>query len=234
MAQEMRGMQGNEARHDRLAVRLSLIISRLLAGETLSLKALADEFGVSERTLQRDFNQRLSHLDLISDKEGYRLSGRLTAWRPPDIFTFLQKVGLSRYFPGLTRKAVNHLLHSDIHYPCLAWHTSIEVHPTSAECFYRIITAITSTVDIRIQQTDSEWLQLTPYRLVLQGAHWYLIACFTQRLVVIPLDKIQAVHITEIMSYRRQDICQLSQEDDFIRGLPYFESFQRTMTGIDY
>ncbi|HGW3464802.1 TPA: HTH domain-containing protein [Proteus mirabilis] len=32
------------------------MISRLLTGETLSLKALSDEFGVSERTLQRDFN----------------------------------------------------------------------------------------------------------------------------------------------------------------------------------
>ncbi|WP_109401950.1 helix-turn-helix transcriptional regulator [Proteus terrae] len=234
MAQEMRDRQRNEARHDRLAMRLSLIISRLLTGETLSLKALSDEFGVSERTLQRDFNQRLSHIDLVSDKEGYRLSGRLIAWRPPDIFTFLQKVGLSRYFLGLTRKAVNHLPNSDIHYPCLAWHTSIETHPTNAECFYCIIAAITSTVDIRIQQTDSEWLQLTPYRLVLQGAHWYLIACIVLRLVVIPLDKIQTVHITEIMSCRRQDICQLSQEDNFIQGLPYFDSFQRTMKCIDY
>lgn len=32
--------------HDRLSVRLSVIISRLLAGESLELKVLADEFGV--------------------------------------------------------------------------------------------------------------------------------------------------------------------------------------------
>ena len=36
-----------ERRHDRLAVRLSLIISRLVAGETLSVRKLAAEFGVS-------------------------------------------------------------------------------------------------------------------------------------------------------------------------------------------
>ena len=41
-----------ERRHDRLAVRLSLIISRLVAGETLSVRKLAAEFGVSVRTLQ--------------------------------------------------------------------------------------------------------------------------------------------------------------------------------------
>ena len=44
-----------ERRHDRLAVRLSLIIGRLVAGETLSLAKLAVEFGVSVRTLRRDF-----------------------------------------------------------------------------------------------------------------------------------------------------------------------------------
>lgn len=44
-----------ERRHDRLAVRLSLIISRLVAGETLNMARLAAEFGVSVRTLRRDF-----------------------------------------------------------------------------------------------------------------------------------------------------------------------------------
>ena len=57
-------MKTQHDHHDRLSVRLSVIISRLLAGESLELKVLADEFGVSERTLQRDFQQRLIHLDL--------------------------------------------------------------------------------------------------------------------------------------------------------------------------
>lgn len=49
-----------EARYDRLAVRLSVIISRLMAGETLTLQTLSGEFGVSIRTLRRDLHQRLS------------------------------------------------------------------------------------------------------------------------------------------------------------------------------
>lgn len=43
-------MSQTERRYDRLSVRLSLIISRLLAGETLNMRKLAAEFGVSERT----------------------------------------------------------------------------------------------------------------------------------------------------------------------------------------
>lgn len=42
-------MSQAERRYDRLSVRLSLIISRLLAGETLNMRKLAAEFGVSER-----------------------------------------------------------------------------------------------------------------------------------------------------------------------------------------
>lgn len=62
-----------ERRHDRLAVRLSLIISRLVAGETLDLRALATEFGVSVRTLRRDFRERLMYLDLEYRKGRCRL-----------------------------------------------------------------------------------------------------------------------------------------------------------------
>ena len=46
-------MSQTERRYDRLSVRLSLIISRLLAGETLNMRKLAAEFGVSERTRQQ-------------------------------------------------------------------------------------------------------------------------------------------------------------------------------------
>jgi predicted DNA-binding transcriptional regulator YafY len=53
-----------ERRHDRLAVRLSLIISRLVAGETLRHAKTGAEFGVSVRTLRRDFRERLMYLDL--------------------------------------------------------------------------------------------------------------------------------------------------------------------------
>ena len=50
-------MSQAERRYDRLSVRLSLIISRLLAGETLNMRKLAAEFGVSERTLHRDLSR---------------------------------------------------------------------------------------------------------------------------------------------------------------------------------
>ena len=62
-----------ERRHDRLAVRLSMIIGRLVAGETLDMRKLAAEFGVSVRTLRRDFRERLMYLDLEYRQGRWRL-----------------------------------------------------------------------------------------------------------------------------------------------------------------
>jgi predicted DNA-binding transcriptional regulator YafY len=48
--------------YDKTLTRLITIISKLHQGEALSVKTLAEEFNVSERTVQRDFNDRLIHL----------------------------------------------------------------------------------------------------------------------------------------------------------------------------
>lgn len=220
-------MKEHELRHDRLALRLSLIISRLFSGETLSLRTLSLEFGVSERTLQRDFHQRLAHLDLESSKDGYRLSGVVTPWRTSDTFTFLQKVGLLAYFPGLTRKTVNNLLRNELVYPCLILHPSnIKLSKNSADCFYRLIHAITNQVVISVKQTDGIYLHIEPYRMALQAAQWYLIGYSSSQLTVITLSNIESIKITEIPFQRRKEICRLTSESQFIQGLPYFEFIQ--------
>lgn len=108
-----------ERRHDRLAVRLSLIISRLVAGETLNMARLAAEFGVSVRTLRRDFRERLMYLDLEYRRGQCRLrstgggvQGEL------DALTFAHRASSGDYpcgdspehhfYPARTSQPVNH------------------------------------------------------------------------------------------------------------------------------
>lgn len=91
-------MSDNRSRHDRLAVRLSLIISRLMAGESLSLKTLSDEFGVTERTLQRDFHQRLVHLDLEYRNGRYSLRRQSSPVRSLKCFLLYRIPGSHGYF----------------------------------------------------------------------------------------------------------------------------------------
>ncbi|MEA3552935.1 MAG: WYL domain-containing transcriptional regulator [Campylobacterota bacterium] len=45
--------------YDKILTRLTTILKRLNDGEALSIKDLAEEFNVSTRTIQRDFNERL-------------------------------------------------------------------------------------------------------------------------------------------------------------------------------
>lgn len=133
-----------ERRHDRLAVRLSLIISRLVAGETLNMARLAAEFGVSVRTLRRDFRERLMYLDLEYLRGQCRLrstgggvQGEL------DALTFAHRAGLADIFPGLDRRLAGMLLTAG-GMPCLVWQPPQSVSPASSLVFYRLVSAITA------------------------------------------------------------------------------------------
>lgn len=129
-------MSQAEHRYDRLAVRLSLIISRLLAGETLSVNKLAVEFGVSVRTLRRDFRERLMYLNLEYRHGHCRLlSDPGMAQRAPGTLSFMRNVGLHDVFPETDLRLVNTLTDSEGISPCLVWQGGAEsasVRPASS------------------------------------------------------------------------------------------------------
>ena len=111
-------MPPTERRYDRLAVRLSLIISRLVAGETLDMQKLATEFDVSVRTLYRDFRERLIYLDLECHQGCYRLRTGAGPQGELDVLTFAHRTGIAGLFPGLDRRLVSLLLNCE-GAPCL-------------------------------------------------------------------------------------------------------------------
>ncbi len=57
--------------YDKILYRLNSIWQRLREGEVLGVKDLADEFNVSTKTIQRDFNERLIH-KLPIEKKGHK------------------------------------------------------------------------------------------------------------------------------------------------------------------
>jgi len=65
--------------YDKILTRLTTILSKLNDGEALSVKELAKEFNTSERTIQRDFNERLVSFPIYQEnkkwkmQEGYRV-----------------------------------------------------------------------------------------------------------------------------------------------------------------
>ncbi len=59
--------------YDKILTRLTTILSRLNDGEALSVKELAKEFNTSERTIQRDFNERLVSFPIYQEKKKWKM-----------------------------------------------------------------------------------------------------------------------------------------------------------------
>jgi hypothetical protein len=102
-----------ERRHDRLAVRLSLIISRLVAGETLNMQKLAPSLMCQSVPCDRDFRERLMYLDLEYHQGCNRLRTGAGPQGELDVLTFAYRAGLADIFPGLDRRLAGALLASD-------------------------------------------------------------------------------------------------------------------------
>jgi predicted DNA-binding transcriptional regulator YafY len=65
--------EGRQNRYLRTNGRIAEILRRLYAGEILSMRELAGEFGVSLRTIQRDVNERLVGFPVVKEGERFRL-----------------------------------------------------------------------------------------------------------------------------------------------------------------
>ena len=59
--------------YDKILTRLTIILSRLNDGEALSVTELAKEFNVSERTIQRDFNERLLSFPIYQERKRWKM-----------------------------------------------------------------------------------------------------------------------------------------------------------------
>lgn len=59
--------------YDMALARLIMIIQKLYEGESVSVSALAEEFGVSTKTIQRDLKERLHMIPLKREGQKWRL-----------------------------------------------------------------------------------------------------------------------------------------------------------------
>lgn len=59
--------------HDKLGMRLGIILTELFSGKTVELETMSLEFNVSVRTIQRDLNERLMYLPISNKRGTYKL-----------------------------------------------------------------------------------------------------------------------------------------------------------------
>lgn len=208
-------------RHDRLALRLSVIISRLLAGESLSLKVLSVEFSVSERTLRRDFSQRLLHLDIISDNGTWRLRTNPMRDHTPGALAFARNTGIARLIPSQSRQLMQLLMDENGTSPCLIGHVQ-QPAGILPDCFQRLAEGIYHHRMVSLLVKGIRHDHLEPYRLIFSQACWYLVASQYGAIRVFRVEEVTSVSLSERSFHRRSETSALIVDADFINALPHF------------
>lgn len=179
--------------HDTLAKRLGMILTRLNTGERLNLSELTNEFNVTERTLQRDFNERLNYLPIEREGATYYLDpSYLGRGKHINIKAILMKLGLARLFPAFNQLAFNQVSDQE-HSPFLFRDMKVEDISAYQECFKALTFAIQKRQLIQFIYKSQAYAEVEPYKLVNDRGSWYLAAIHHQRLKTFKLTNIQQV-----------------------------------------
>jgi len=173
----------------KLALRLGDILTRLFMGEVLHPESLIDEYLVSEKTLRRDFNERLIHAPIVRSDEGYKLDPALRTNRNGSISKVLNDIGLTSLLP--------------VGYLSNAQSTVLFKNPRSESpeqfdgVFRQLVDAIISHSVIDLIHDGKCFEQVHPYRIVNDGGIWYLASVHSGQLYSYRLAKISQIHRRE-------------------------------------
>ena len=213
-------MQRDDSTHERLADRLANILTKLNMGYQLSIKELASEFGVSTRTISRDFDRLNTYLPLLQDNENKRYyleSNYLGKIAPKDIRNFAQLSGVSHLYPSLDMSFLRELLDSRSHQIYSAKGYSFEDASQFKELFKVIGKAIQEHRQIGFVYKGEPRL-VQPYRLIHHHGSWYLAAVRKDQLRTYRISHIQLTHSSHEYSQfiPDQNIVKLVEDDDSI------------------
>ncbi|EAP94231.1 putative transcriptional regulator [Vibrio splendidus 12B01] len=182
--------------HDTLAKRLGIILTRLNTGEKLYLEELSREFRVSERTLQRDFNERLNYLPIQRDGACYFLDPQaLGRQSNNEVSLLLMKMGFDTLFSG-KHYLSNGVLNNKSTPPFLFKNPQIEDISKNASVFEKLIESIQRKSTIGFTCNGKSYDEFHPYRLVNDRGHWYLAGTHRNR-----LESLRVAKIRELVRY---------------------------------
>lgn len=194
-------MPASPADHDNVLVyRLVQLLIKLNQGEKLDPQALAEEFGVTRRTLQRDLNERLAYLPLEKSEGRYRLNpaflGRISA---SDIEHFASLAGVRGLFPSLSADFLRDVFDARIQSARLVKGPHYEDLGGREHSFEALEQAIVARRRIAYAYRKTEGLKtytdVEPYKLINHNGIWYLAARDGGRLKAFCFTKIDRLEL---------------------------------------
>lgn len=222
--------------HDTLVFRLAQILVKLNQGERLDPSALADEFGVNLRTIQRDLNVRFAYLPLQKSDGRYHLDatflGKLST---KDIERFAGLAGVRGLFPSLNDDFLRDIFDTRVQSALLVKGHDYEDLAGKEQQFRDLEKAIVCKrqVAYAYQKTDGlkHYSAVSPYKLVNHKGIWYLAALDGEKLKSFCFSKISQLKTLE-SSYQwsREIDTRLAEED----GVWLSEERQEVVLKIDH
>ena len=168
-----------EGTHDTLVYRLAQILIKLNQGERLNPQLLAEEFGVSLRTIQRDLNVRFGYMPLLKSNGHYTLDQAfLGKFDSRDIKRFACLAGVNGLFPSLSNEFLRDILDDRTQSALLVRGHNYESFEGKETLFQELEKSIVSKLRISFdydkESETSHYESIAPYKLVNQGGIWYL------------------------------------------------------------
>ena len=171
--------------YDKTLTRLRIILQRLNEGEALSVKELADEFNVSTRTIQRDFNERLvPHYPIYQEnkkwkmQKGYKIE-KIRDIEDKIILDILEKIveGIGKDFSYKAKKLLQKLKNNDFN-PIYA-KVYIEDISNKIKDINLIENAIKNKIklicDYKLYDKNLS-IKIRPLKIINFEGFWYLLA----------------------------------------------------------
>lgn len=182
--------------HDKLSTRLSQILIKFNNGDRVTIEDLAEEFGVSKRTIERDF-VRFSYLPIIKENKEYYLEdlaiGKLNF---DDIKNFAIFSGVKSLFPSLTKQFLAEILTDKINKAFLVSNSGFEDIEKKQEIFYNLTSAICDQKIINFSYNDKARV-IKPYKLINTNGIWYLNATENEDIKTYTFSKIKSLKVTD-------------------------------------
>lgn len=210
-----------DSTHDTLVYRLAQILVKLNQGEKLDPQALADEFGVNLRTIQRDLNVRFAYLPLQKTEGRYHLDpaflGKLST---RDIERFAGLAGVRGLFPSLSDEFLGDIFDSRIQTALLVKGHNYENLSGKEELFRQLERAIVARCHISFEYAKDEgrksYSAVSPYKLINHKGIWYLVARDGEKIKTFSFSRIERLQQLETRFPHDSSIDTMLKEEDGI------------------
>ncbi|MDA7089074.1 WYL domain-containing protein [Pseudomonas sp. SA3-5] len=211
----------SKGNHDTLVYRLAQMLYKLNQGESLDPFALADEFGVNIRTIQRDLNERFAYLPLNKVEGRYQLDqtflGKLNL---RDIERFSGLAGIRGLFPSLSDDFLRDIFDIRMQSALLVKGHNYENISGKEGLFRALEKAIVAHCCIAFDYLRGDerkpYTAIEPYKLLNNKGIWYLAASDGGKLKTFSFSQIRHLHVDNHQFQPDPQIDQRLTEEDGI------------------